>query len=131
MLVVRDQHVLTAAEAGTIKEDDHVYFLAPPEKAQALDRFCQARPLLVRQLTSFVQYLSTDPDLADIVKKRGDFQILKSTFFQPELPANPHTPLGQAGAVHAGVQVLERGQERDADPADGIHSHRRKIGAEL
>jgi cell volume regulation protein A len=39
MLVVRDQHVLTAVEASTIREGDHVYFLAPPEKAQALDRF--------------------------------------------------------------------------------------------
>jgi len=39
MLVVRDQHVLTAEEASAIREGDHVYFLAPPEKAQALDRF--------------------------------------------------------------------------------------------
>jgi len=39
MLVVRDQHVLTAAEAGEIREGDHAYFLAPPEKARALDRF--------------------------------------------------------------------------------------------
>jgi potassium/hydrogen antiporter len=39
MLVVRDQHVLTAEEASTIREGDHVYFLAPPEKARALDRF--------------------------------------------------------------------------------------------
>ena len=39
MLVVRDEHVLTAAEAGDIREGDHAYFLAPPEKAKALDRF--------------------------------------------------------------------------------------------
>jgi cell volume regulation protein A len=39
MLVVRDQHVLTAAEADGIREGDYAYFLAPPEKAQALDRF--------------------------------------------------------------------------------------------
>ncbi len=38
-LVVRDEHVLTAGEVDTIREGDHVYFLAPPEKAQALDRF--------------------------------------------------------------------------------------------
>ena len=38
-LVVRDQHVLAATEAGDIREGDYVYFLAPPEKAQALDRF--------------------------------------------------------------------------------------------
>ena len=38
-LVVRDQHVLAAAEAGEIREGDYAYFLAPPEKARALDRF--------------------------------------------------------------------------------------------
>jgi cell volume regulation protein A len=39
MLVVRRERVLTASEAADIREGDHVYFLAPPEKAQALDRF--------------------------------------------------------------------------------------------
>jgi len=39
MLVVRDERVHTPAEAAEIREGDHVYFLAPPEKAQALDRF--------------------------------------------------------------------------------------------
>jgi cell volume regulation protein A len=38
-LVVRDQHVLSAAEAQEIREGDYAYFLAPPEKARALDRF--------------------------------------------------------------------------------------------
>jgi potassium/hydrogen antiporter len=38
-LVVRDHHVLAAAEAGEIREGDYAYFLAPPEKARALDRF--------------------------------------------------------------------------------------------
>jgi potassium/hydrogen antiporter len=39
MLVVRDRRVLAASEADGIREGDHAYFLAPPEKAQALDRF--------------------------------------------------------------------------------------------
>jgi potassium/hydrogen antiporter len=39
ILVVRDQRVLSAEEAAEIREGDHVYFLAPPEKAHALDRF--------------------------------------------------------------------------------------------
>src|SRR4029077_10937020 len=38
-LVIRDEEVLTAAEAGTVHHGDYVYLLAPPEKAQALDRF--------------------------------------------------------------------------------------------
>jgi cell volume regulation protein A len=39
MLVVRDERVLTASEAPDVHAGDHVYFLAPPERAQALDRF--------------------------------------------------------------------------------------------
>src|SRR6266536_1802543 len=38
-LVVRDEHVLTAAEAGPVRPGDYVYLLAPPGKAAALDRF--------------------------------------------------------------------------------------------
>ncbi len=38
-LVVRDQRVIAAAEADGIREGDYAYFLAPPEKARALDRF--------------------------------------------------------------------------------------------
>jgi potassium/hydrogen antiporter len=39
MLVVRDEQVFTASEAQAVREGDHVYLLAPPGKAQALDRF--------------------------------------------------------------------------------------------
>jgi potassium/hydrogen antiporter len=38
-LVVREERVLTAAEAGAVLPGDYVYLLAPPEKATALDRF--------------------------------------------------------------------------------------------
>ena len=44
MLVVRDEEVFTAAEAGPIRQGDHVYFLAAPEKAEALDRFFVEMP---------------------------------------------------------------------------------------
>jgi cell volume regulation protein A len=36
---VRGENVLTPEESRGIHEGDHVYLLAPPEKAQALDRF--------------------------------------------------------------------------------------------
>jgi cell volume regulation protein A len=39
MMVVRERDVLTAEEAGAAREGDHVYLLAPPEKAVALDHF--------------------------------------------------------------------------------------------
>jgi cell volume regulation protein A len=38
-LVVRDEHILTPAEAAPVRQGDYLYLLAPPEKAQALDRF--------------------------------------------------------------------------------------------
>jgi cell volume regulation protein A len=38
-LVVRDERILTALEAKETREGDYVYLMAPPEKAQALDRF--------------------------------------------------------------------------------------------
>jgi cell volume regulation protein A len=38
-LFVRDEKILTPAEAKDVRAGDYVYLLAPPEKAQALDRF--------------------------------------------------------------------------------------------
>ncbi|MBX9827896.1 MAG: potassium/proton antiporter [Xanthobacteraceae bacterium] len=43
-LVVRDDRVNTPEEAGNVREGDHVYFLAPPDRVQALDRFFAERP---------------------------------------------------------------------------------------
>src|SRR5262249_9137070 len=38
-LIIRNERILTPEEGGEVREGDHVYFLAPPERAQALDRF--------------------------------------------------------------------------------------------
>ena len=38
-LVIRDQHILSPAEADPVRPGDYIYLLAPPEKAEALDRF--------------------------------------------------------------------------------------------
>jgi cell volume regulation protein A len=38
-LLVRDERVLSPLEGGAVRENDYVYFLAPLEKARALDRF--------------------------------------------------------------------------------------------
>jgi cell volume regulation protein A len=38
-LVVRDERILSPAEAEPLRPGDYVYLLAPPERAQALDRF--------------------------------------------------------------------------------------------
>ncbi len=38
-LVIRDEQILSPVEAAPIAAGDYVYLLAPPEKAEALDRF--------------------------------------------------------------------------------------------
>ncbi|KRR05783.1 potassium/proton antiporter [Bradyrhizobium valentinum] len=38
-LVIRDERILSPAEADPVEPGDYVYLLAPPEKAEALDRF--------------------------------------------------------------------------------------------
>ena len=38
-LVIRKEEIMTPAEAEPVRVGDYVYLLAPPEKAQALDRF--------------------------------------------------------------------------------------------
>ncbi len=43
-LVVRDEKILSPTEAAPVRQGDYVYLLAPPEKAQALDRFFVKMP---------------------------------------------------------------------------------------
>lgn len=38
-LVIRDEKILTPVEAEPVVKGDYIYLLAPPEKAEALDRF--------------------------------------------------------------------------------------------
>src|SRR5690349_10130132 len=38
-LVIRDERILTPVEADPVAPGDYIYLLAPPEKAEALDRF--------------------------------------------------------------------------------------------
>jgi potassium/hydrogen antiporter len=46
-LIVRGERVHTPEEAGKVREGDHVYFLAPTERAQGLDRFFVDHPPVV------------------------------------------------------------------------------------
>jgi cell volume regulation protein A len=43
-LVVREQKILSPAEAGQVRTGDYIYLLAPPEKVQTLDRFFVQMP---------------------------------------------------------------------------------------
>jgi cell volume regulation protein A len=54
-LIVRDERVHTPEEAAGVREGDHVYFLAPPERAQALDRFFVDMPPLLTPDASLIE----------------------------------------------------------------------------
>jgi potassium/hydrogen antiporter len=102
-LVIRDEHILSPAEADPVRPGDYIYLLAPPEKAEALDRF-------------FVDMLPSsapDPHLL------GDFTV-----------SGEHT-LGELAEVY-GVAVGE-GQEKMtlADYFDIHLDHAPKEGATL
>jgi cell volume regulation protein A len=43
-LVIRNERILSPAEADPVQAGDYMYLLAPPEKAQALDRFFADMP---------------------------------------------------------------------------------------
>jgi cell volume regulation protein A len=43
-LVVRQESILSPGEAQPLRQGDYIYLLAPPEKAQALDRFFMDMP---------------------------------------------------------------------------------------
>ncbi len=102
-LVVRQQRVLSPNEADEIHEDDYVYFLAPPEKAQALDRFFvdMPRPAVpdMRLLGDF--YVSGDTTLAALGEIYGlsisdhDFSKTLAELFEERFH----------GAVHIGDRV--------------------------
>jgi potassium/hydrogen antiporter len=70
-LVVREEHVLTASEAGDAREGDYLYLLAPPERAQALDRFFVDTPAPpdLHQLGDF--FVTTDVTLGALAELYG------------------------------------------------------------
>jgi potassium/hydrogen antiporter len=59
-LIIRDEQIFTPSEAEPIVAGDYVYLLAPPEKAEALDRFFTDMPAV----------MPVDPHML------GDFMVL-------------------------------------------------------
>jgi cell volume regulation protein A len=101
-LVIRDEQVLTAAEAGAIHHGDYLYLLAPPEKAQALDRF----------------FVDMPPPATPDPRLLGDFFVpadaslgaLAEIYGLPIEPAQASTPVGDyfAGELGHAAHVGDR-----------------------
>src|ERR1700760_1098044 len=77
-LVIRDEHILSPVEADPVRPGDYIYLLAPPEKAEALDRF----------------FVDMPPSTAPDPHLLGDFMV-----------SGEHT-LGELADVY-GVKVAE------------------------
>jgi cell volume regulation protein A len=102
-LVIRNEKILTPAEAEPIAAGDYLYLLAPPEKAEALDRF----------FVDMAPSSAPDPHLL------GDFMV-----------SGEHT-LGELATIY-GVTVAEDQAKLTLSDYFDIHlDHAPKTGAEL
>ncbi len=102
-LVIRDERILTPTEADPVAAGDYIYLLAPPEKAEALDRF----------FVDMAPSTAPDPHLL------GDFVVL-----------GEHT-LGELAEIY-GVAIEEEQAKLTLSDYFDIHlDHAPKEGAEL
>jgi len=102
-LVIRDERILSPTEADPVAAGDYLYLLAPPEKAEALDRF----------FVDMAPSSAPDPHLL------GDFMV-----------SGEHT-LGELAEIY-GVSVAEEQAKLTLADYFDIHlDHAPKEGAEL
>jgi cell volume regulation protein A len=102
-LVIRDQRILSPAEADPVAAGDYLYLLAPPEKAEALDRF----------------FVDMPPSSAPDPHLLGDFMV-----------SGEHT-LGELAEIY-GVSAGEEQAKLTLSDYFDIHlDHAPKEGAEL
>jgi len=111
MLVVREQKILSPLESQPVRAGDYVYVLAPPEKAQALDRFFVDMPPPAapdpRLLGDF--FVSGDVTLGALADIYGlsiapeDTEVTLANHFAGELKRRPKpgdvVPLGPIALV--------------------------------
>jgi potassium/hydrogen antiporter len=102
-LVIRDQRILSPGEADPVAAGDYIYLLAPPERAEALDRF----------------FVDMPPSSAPDPHLLGDFMV-----------SGEHT-LGELAEIY-GVSVGEDQSKLTLADYFDIHlDHAPKEGAEL
>jgi cell volume regulation protein A len=102
-LVIRDERILSPAEADPIAAGDYIYLLAPPEKAEALDRF----------------FVDMAPSTAPDPHQLGDFVV-----------SGEHT-LGELAEIYGVAVGKEQAKLTLSDYFDIHLDHAPKEGAEL
>lgn len=102
-LVIRDERILTPVEADPVAPGDYIYLLAPPERAEALDRF----------------FVDMPPSAAPDPHQLGDFMV-----------SGEHT-LDELAEIY-GIKVDERETKLTLSDYFDVHlAHAPKEGAEL
>jgi cell volume regulation protein A len=100
-LVIREEKILSPVEAEPVKAGDYIYLLAPPEKAEALDRF----------------FVDMQPTAAPDPHLLGDFMV------------SGETTLGNLAEIY-GVAIDPRRSERTLSDYFDVHlDHAPKEGA--
>ncbi len=102
-LVIRDERILSPVEAEPVEPGDYVYLLAPPEKAEALDRF----------------FVDMPPSSAPDPHLLGDFTV-----------SGEHT-LGELAEIYGVSAGEDQARLTLADYFDIHLDHAPKEGAEL
>ena len=102
-LVIRDERILSPVEADPVAAGDYLYLLAPPEKAEALDRF----------------FVDMPPSSAPDPHLLGDFMV-----------SGEHT-LGELAEIYGVSADEEQAKLTLADYFDIHLDHAPKEGAEL
>src|ERR1700741_3361404 len=102
-LVIRDERILTPIEADPVAPGDYIYLLAPPERAEALDRF----------------FVDMQPSAAPDPHLLGDFMV-----------SGEHT-LGEVAEIY-GINVAEDDKKLTLSDYFDVHlDHAPKEGATL
>jgi potassium/hydrogen antiporter len=79
LLIVRDEHILSPAEAGVLRVGDYGYFLAPPQRVARLDRLFA------------VAEGPADREVATAFPFRGDIRVgAIAEMYGLEIPATEH-----------------------------------------
>jgi cell volume regulation protein A len=131
-LLIRNERILTPQEGGEVREGDHAYFLAPPEKAESLDRFFVDQPVAAPEPVIEDFFVSGDVALGMLAEIYGvpveaeDVTLSLNDLFVAQLgqPAQPgdtlslgaivlvaHTVVGER-VTTVGLSLVEEPEEK-------------------
>ena len=152
-LIVRDERILTPEEGAPVREGDYLYLLAPPEKAEALDRFFVDMPPPAapdpRLLGDF--FVSGDVSLGALAEIYGlsvaenNAGLSLADFFNEELKRTPRqgdvVPLGPIAllaqrvanghVVMVGLRLAEEDEEPAPTPVERVKKTVKRLMARL